>query len=262
MIGNKDRYAVVTGASSGIGYELARLFAEDGKDLVVVARSKEKLEELKADVENKYGVRVRVLPKDLSDPTSPQEIFSELEKEGISVDVLVNNAGFSVYGMFSETDWQKEAEMIQVNITSLTHLTKLFLNKMLESNSGKIMNVASAVGFVPAPLMSVYAATKSYVINFSEALANEVQGTGVSVTCFCPTATRSLFWERANAEGCKARQGRLMDSATAARVGYRALRKGKVTAIASLGYRLMLLSARLTPRSLSTRIARSMLERV
>ena len=262
MIGKEDRYALVTGASSGIGYELAKLFAQDGKNIVLVARSKDKLDELKKEIEKKSGTSVKVLTKDLSDSKSPQEIFSELEKEGITVDVLVNNAGFSVYGMFSETDWQKEAEMIQVNITSLTHLTKLFLNKMLESNSGKIMNVASAVGFVPAPLMSVYAATKSYVINFSEALANEVQGTGVSVTCFCPTATRSLFWERANAEGCKARQGRLMDSATAARVGYEALRRGKVTSIASLGYRLMLLSARLTPRGLSTRMTRSNLERV
>jgi len=176
MIGSKNGYALVTGASSGIGYELAKLFAKDGKNVVIVARSQDKLEELKREIENKYGTSVRVLVKDLSDPNSPQEIYSELEKDKVNVDVLVNNAGFALFGKFYETDWQTEAEMIQVNITSLTHLTKLFLKKMIENRSGKIMNVSSGAGFVPGPLISVYAATKSYVLHFSEALANEEKG--------------------------------------------------------------------------------------
>ena len=145
--------------------------------------------------------------------------------------------------------------MIQVNITSLTHLTKLFLNKMLENNSGKIMNIASSIGFFSASLMSVYAATKSYVIHFSEALANEVQGTGVSVTCFCPTATRSLFWERANAQHSRAyKMMKMMDSATAARIGYRAIKRGKVITLASQQDKFMVFSNRFVPRGLCTRV--------
>lgn len=257
MIGSKESYALVTGASSGIGYELAKLFAKDGKNIVVVARSKDKLEELKTDLEKGHGVKVEVLVKDLSDPKSPQEIFSELEKEGINVDVLVNNAGFAVYGVFSETSWQKEAEMLQVNIVSLTQLTKLFLRKMLENKAGKIMNISSAAGFGPTPWFSVYAATKSYVLSFSEALANEVKGTGVSVTCFCPGVVITRFYERANAERSKAlKRGVLsMDVAATARLGYRALAKGKVTAIAGLPASLGVFSYRFLPRRLGCRIA-------
>ena len=255
MIGKGDQYALVTGASSGIGYELAKLFAQDGKNIVVVARSKDKLENLKTEVENKYGITVRVLLKDLSDPKSPQEIFSELDQENINVDVLVNNAGFSVHGLFSETDWQKEYEMIQVNIASLTHLTKLYLNKMLENNSGKIMNIASSIGFFSAPLMSIYAATKAYVIHFSEAIASEVNGTGVSIICFCPTTTKSQFWERANAEHSRAHNRmRMMDSATAAKIGYNALKRGNVIATASRMDKLMILFYRFSPRGLYTKI--------
>jgi short-subunit dehydrogenase len=259
MIGNKDSYALVTGASSGIGYELAKLFARDGKNIVVVARSKDKLEELKGNLEKEHGTKVRVLPKDLSNPKAPQEIFSELEKEGINVDVLVNNAGFAVYGMFSDSDWQKEAEMIQVNITALTALTKLFLKKMLEDKSGKIMNISSVGGFIPAPWYSMYHATKAYVLSFSEALANEVKGTGVSVTCFCPGVTKTLFYERANAEKSKALKSRVlsMDAATVARLGYKALAKGKVTAIAGLPMSLAVFFSRFAPRSLVARMARA-----
>ena len=262
MIGSKDGCALVTGASSGIGYELAKLFAKDGKNIVVVARSQDKLEELKTEFENKYGTSVKVLPKDLSLPEAPQEIFSELEKEHIEVDVLVNNAGFSVYGMFSQTSWEKESEMIQLNIISLTHLTKLFLEKMLENKSGKILNIASVAGFVASPWLSVYGGTKAYVLNFSEALSNEVRGTGVTVTCFCPGNTKTLFWERGNAEDSKAhrRQFMFMDASTVARLGYKALAKGKTTVVAGLPMSLaMMFSTRLLPRGLATRMSGSML---
>jgi len=262
MIGSKDGYALVTGASSGIGYELARLFAKDGKNLVVVARSRDKLEELKGDLEKEHGIKVRVLPKDLSDPRSPQEIFSELDKEGINVDVLVNNAGFAVYGNFSDSDWQKEAEMLQVNIVSLTQLTKLFLKKMLEKKSGKIMNISSGVGFMPSPLVSVYSGTKHYVLGFSNAIANELKGTGVSVTCFCPTVTKTLFYQRANAENCKALKSRalVMDAATTAKLGYRALAKGKTTAAAGLPLSLMMFWVRFMPRNLVCSLSKSVLQ--
>jgi short-subunit dehydrogenase len=261
MIGSKEKYALVTGASSGIGYEMAKLFAQDGKNIVVVARSQDRLEKLKTEIENKSGTKVIVLVKDLSKPNAPQEIFSELGKKSINVDVLVNNAGFNVYGEFAGTDWGQEAEMLQVNITSLTQLTKLFLKKMLENKSGKIMNVASGAAFAPLPLSSVYAATKAYVLHFSEALANEVEGTGVSVTCFCPAATRSRFYERANAEDIKMAKGRMMDSDRAARIGYAALKKGKVIKVAGVSTSLICFAPRLAPRSLVTKISRSFLER-
>jgi short-subunit dehydrogenase len=260
MIGSIDGYALVTGASSGIGYELAKLFARDGKNIIVVARSQDKLEELKTEIENKYGTNVRVLVKDLSDPNSPQEIYSELERENINVDVLVNNAGFAVYGMFAETDWGKESEMIQVNIISLTYLTKLFLKHMLENKSGNILNVSSLGGFLPYPWYSVYAATKAHVLHFSEALANELGGSGVSVTCLCPGATETLFWERSNSKDSRGGKGRLMDAAKVAVVGYKALKKGKVIAIPGLIYNFTPIAVRIVPRSRLARIARFMAE--
>jgi short-subunit dehydrogenase len=262
MIGNKDSYALVTGASSGIGYELARLFAKDGKNVVVVARSRDKLEELKKDLEKAHGTKVKVLAKDLSDPQSPQEIFAELGKEGIDVDVLVNNAGFAEYGKFADTDWQKEAEMLQVNIVSLTALTKLFLKKMVERRSGKILNVSSGLGLSPAPLFSVYGATKAYVANFSGTLADELRHSGVSVTCFFPWVTKTGFWERANAQNCKAKKMKLMDAATAAKVAYVALRRGNATAFANRQMSLMVFLSRFTPKSLVTAMQRSELEPV
>jgi short-subunit dehydrogenase len=260
MIGSKDGYALVTGASSGIGYELAKLFAEDGKNVVVLARSQNKLEDLKKEIEDKYGTMVIILVKDLSDPNSPQEIFAQLEQEGKKVDVLVNNAGFTVWGKFSDNDWQKESEMIQVNITALTHLTKLYLPKMLGNRSGKILNVASLVGFAPSPFCAMYAASKAYVLHYSEALANELQGTGVSVTCLCPGPTETLFYERANIHNCRGVKMKMMDAATAAKVGYKALEKGKVISIPGFQNRLMPLVFRILPRGITTWMGGKILE--
>ncbi|MBM4333382.1 MAG: SDR family oxidoreductase [Deltaproteobacteria bacterium] len=262
MIGGKDSYALVTGASSGMGYEYAKLFAKDGKNIVVLARSRDKLEGLKRDLEKEHGTKVMVLVKDLADPKAPQEVFSELEKVSINVDVLVNNAGFGVYGKFQNTDWQKEAEMIQVNIIALTQLTKLFLKKMLENKSGKILNISSGVGLIPAPWSSVYGGTKHYVLGFSNAIAHELKGTGVSVTCFCPGNTRTPFFERGGAEGAKMSKRRMleMDAATAARHGYKALARGKTTAGAGLTNSFMFFVVRLVPRSLSCSIMNYMLQ--
>ena len=262
MIGSKDSYALVTGASSGMGYEYAKLFAKDGKNIVVLARSQDKLEGLKRDLEKQHGTKVMVLVKDLADPKAPQEVFSGLEKEGINVDVLVNNAGFDVYGKFQDTDWKKEAEMIQVNIIALTQLTKLFVKKMLEKKSGKILNISSTVGLMPCPWSSVYSGTKHYVLGFSNAIAHELKGTGVSVTCFCPGNTKTLFFERAGAEDAKANKRRIqqMDAATAARHAYRALEKGKTTATAGLLYSLMMFGIRLVPRNLVCSISNSVMQ--
>jgi short-subunit dehydrogenase len=260
MIGSKEKYALVTGASSGIGYELAKRFAKDGKNIVVVARRRDRLEQLKRDIENDYRTRVVVLVKDLSKPSSPQEIFTELEQQNINIDVLVNNAGYSVWGMFSQTELQRELDMIQVNITSLTHLTKLFLKKMLDNKSGKILNVSSGVGFYSAPLMAVYASTKSYVLHFSEALADELKGTGVTVTCLFPDATKTEFWEMANASRSRATKA-MENPAKTAENGYRALEKGKKFILSGgLINRLAPITVRIAPRSLIIRSCKYFLE--
>jgi uncharacterized protein len=259
MIGSKEKYALVTGASSGIGYELAKLFAQDGKNIVVVARSQDRLEKLKTEIEKKSGTKVIVLVKDLSKPDAPQEIFSELERENINVDVLVNNAGFPVRGKFAETDLKEELNMIQVNITSLTHFTKLFMKKMVDNKSGWILNVASTGGFAPFPLFSVYAASKAYVLSFTEALANELQGTGVSVTCLCPGPTDTRFYERGDAGNAKfVKTMKMMDAARVARIGYMALKKGRVMVVAGLVWSGFIFGYRFLPRKLVTRMGRSL----
>jgi uncharacterized protein len=262
MIGSPERYALITGASSGIGYELAKIFAKDGKNIVVVARSREQLEDLKREIENKHGTKVKVLAKDLSDPKAPPEIFSELEKERIYIDVLVNNAGFGVYGMFLETDLREELDMIQVNDASLIHLTKLFLKGMVRDKSGYILNAASLCAFLPTPMEAVYCSTKAFVLHFSEALANELQGTGVSVTCLCVGLARTGFQKRAHMENCKVAKRKMMDAATVAEAGYKALKRGKVIEIPGLVYKFAPWFARFAPRNVVTRVVRSQHERV
>ena len=258
MIGHKDRYALVTGATSGIGYELVKLLAKDGKNLIIVARDKKRLEEVKTEIENEYRTRVKLLPKDLSDPKAPVEIFSELEKEDINVDVLVNNAGFVVYGLFSETDLQKELEMIQLYVSTLTHMTKLFLKKMLENKSGWILNVSSGMALLSVPVLSVYSASKAYTLHFSEALANELHGTGVSVTCLCPPQTETEIFRRAKIENTKLARSKKMGAATVAEAGYIALKKGKVIVTPGLKSQLLPIVIRILPRSVLTKMARSM----
>jgi short-subunit dehydrogenase len=258
MIGHKDRYALVTGATSGIGYELVKLLAKDGKNLIIVARDKKRLEEVKTEIENEYRTRVKLLPKDLSDPKAPVEIFSELEKEDINVDVLVNNAGFVVYGLFSETDLQKELKMIQLYVSTLTHMTKLFLKKMLENKSGWILNVSSGMALLSVPVLSVYSASKAYTLHFSEALANELHGTGVSVTCLCPPQTETEIFRRAKIENTKLARSKKMGAATVAEAGYIALKKGKVIVTPGLKSQLLPIVIRILPRSVLTKMARSM----
>jgi uncharacterized protein len=262
MIGSKEKYALVTGASSGIGCELARLIAQDGKDLVIVARRKDRLEELQAEIAIKYRTSVIVLPQDLSVPQAPDEIFSQLQGKRINVDVLVNNAGYGVYGPFLETDLRQELEMIQVNAASLIHLTKLFLKGMVQDKSGYILNMASLCAFLPTPMESVYCSTKSFVLHFTEALANELQGTGVSVTCLCVGLARTEFQSRAHMENCKVSKRKMMDAATVAEAGYKALKKGKLIEIPGTVYKFAPWFARFAPRSMVTRVVRSQHEPV
>ncbi len=254
--------ALITGASGGIGLELARLFAAGGYDLVLVARSTTKLEELAGEL-RKHGAAVRVLAKDLARPESPEEVFRELEAAGVAVDVLVNNAGFATYGPFAETDLQKELEELQLNVVTLTHLTKKLLPGMLARRRGGVLNLASTAGFQPGPLMAVYYATKAYVISFSEALAEELSGTGVTVSVLCPGPTATGFQRRAGMEASKLFSGvmQVADAAAVARAGYEGFRAGKRIVIPGLLNKVGVQSIRISPRSLATRIVKRMQER-
>lgn len=248
--------ALITGASSGIGYELSGLFARDGYNLVLVARNKQSLEQRADELEEKFGASAKIISKDLAVPMSPDEIFAELQRESIQIDVLVNNAGFNVYGPFSETDLMKELQMIQVNLVSLTYLTKLFLPGMVKRGYGRILNIGSTGSFVPVPLNAVYCATKAYVLNFSEAIAEELEGTGVTVTALCPGATRTEFSRRAQMEDIKLFQGRVMDARTVAEIGYRALMKGRRVVIAGIDNRLQMFLTRFAPRKMVAKIVK------
>lgn len=258
---NSRNTALVTGASSGIGKELARLLAQDQHDLVLVATNGNKLEELAKELRQKWNARVTVIAKDLSTPTAAREVFSELQNRNIRVSVLINNAGFNVYGPFVETDLESELRMIHVNLLALTSLTKLFVHPMVEQGFGRILNVASTGSFSPAPLDSVYCATKAYVLSFSEAIAEELKGTGVTVTALCPGPTATEFAERAQMTGTKIFNGRLMSAKDVASVGLNALMRKKTIVVTGLANRAMVFSIRFSPRSLVTKIAKGMLSR-
>ncbi len=247
---------LITGASSGIGYELAHLFARDGFRLVLVARSQDRLVKLAGELKEKYNASAAILPKDLSHPLSPSEIFIELQERSIHIDVLVNNAGYGNHGLFTETNLTDELEMIQVNVTSLTHLTKLFLKEMLKKREGKILNVASTAAFQPGPLMAVYYATKAFVLSFSEALSEELRGTGVSVTCLCPGPTQSDFQKRAGLKDILLLRAGMMDSKTVARAGYHGLMKNNTLVIPGLSSKFFAFLIRFSPRSWVTRVVK------
>ncbi len=259
--GQHKQTALITGASGGIGYELAKLFAQDGYNLVLVARNAQKLTQIADDFKQKYGIAAKVIAKDLAIPTSPEEIFTELQQESIKIDALVNNAGFASYGLFHEIDMTSELQMIQVNVVCLTHLTKLFLKDMVKQGSGKILNLASTAAFQPGPLMAVYYATKAYVLSFSEAIANELEGTGVTVTALCPGPTESGFQQRAAMEDSKLVSGqKIMDAETVAKIGYRSLLEGKTVIIPGVKNKIMAESIRFTPRKMVTKLVRNMQE--
>ena len=194
---NKQKTALITGPTSGIGFELISLFCKDNIDLVLVSRNEERLQKIKEDVIKNYNINVALFPIDLSHTNSAKKVYEFCVKNNLEIDYLVNNAGFGIYGLFEEAPIQLDQEMIQLNITSLTELTKYFALEMKKRGFGKIMNVASTASFQPGPWMSVYCATKHYVLAFSEAIAEEFKGSGVSVTTLCPGPTISGFQERA-----------------------------------------------------------------
>lgn len=250
--------ALVTGSSSGIGFELAQVLAEAGASLVLVARARDRLEGLAEMVQKHYSVSARVIARDLAVSAVPDEIFKELQDAGVTVDILVNNAGFGAHGLFAEIDMAEQLRMVQVNVAALTHLTRLFLPGMLQRRKGKILNVASTAAFQPGPMMAVYYATKAYVLSFSEAIANETVGSGVSVTALCPGPTTTEFQQRAGVGHTKLMQGRIMSAGAVALAGYRGMLAGKSLVIPGFRNRLLAFYVRFLPRKLVVSLVRSM----
>lgn len=245
----EKNYALVTGASSGIGLELIKLLAADKYNLVLVARSEEKLNELAGELKLKYNINVIVIAKDLSQIDAAKEIFNHLSKENITVDILINNAGFGGKGVFAETNLDYELSMMQVNMGVLVELTKYFLPRLLSRKHGKIMNVASTAAFASGPFMAVYYATKAFVLSFTEAVANEVKGTGITVTALCPGPTNTGFQKQAGVENTNLFASNVMSAASVARTGYKAMNKGKTIVIAGLSNKLLIFSIRFSPRN-------------
>ncbi len=252
-----NQTALITGASGGIGYELARLFARDHYNLVLVARSADKLSQLADELQRQYQVTVKTMALDLSASPAPRFIFDQLQREGTAIDVLVNNAGYGSFGEFATMPVEDTLGQIHLNVAALTLLTRLFVPAMVERHSGRIMNVASTAGFQPGPLMAVYYATKAYVISFSEALANELKPRGVSVTCFCPGATDTGFATRAGNDKTRLFQKfGPMDVKTVAADGYRGMMKGKTLVISGMKNWIVAESVRFAPRKAVTALSR------
>jgi uncharacterized protein len=248
--------ALVTGASSGIGRDLALQFAAGGYDLVVVARRAAALEQLAAEVTRVHGVSATAITADLAEPSAPREIYDRLALTGTAIDVVVNNAGFGGGGTVAALPLERQLEMIQVNVTALTALTRLFLPGMLERSRGGILNVGSTAGFQPGPLMAVYYATKAYVLSFTEALAEEVVDSDLRVSCLCPGPTSTEFAETAKMTNSNLFKRATMTSADVARIGYEGWTKRKVIVIPGFPNRQGVALVRFAPRSMVRKIVK------
>lgn len=255
--------ALITGASAGIGYALAELFARHGHNLVLVARSEEKLRSMAQQFGTMYRVQTKVIAADLSKHDAPVKLFDQLRQEATAIDVLVNNAGFGYYGAFRESDIQRELDMMQLNMVSLTHLCKLFLNQLPKGQHGKIMNVSSTAAFPPAgPFMAVYYASKAYVQSFTEALAAELENENITVTALCPGPTKTNFKDAANLEGSGLFSKQFVaDARSVARAGFDGMMAGKVVVIPGINNKLTVFSTRVVPRSFMRRMVKRIQEK-
>ncbi|PWN06429.1 SDR family NAD(P)-dependent oxidoreductase [Rhodohalobacter mucosus] len=254
--------ALITGASSGIGMELARVFAREGYNLLITARREEKLRELANHLEEAFRINVICLAADLSTPESPREVYDFAVSNNLNVTVLINNAGIGDYGFFHRSDWDKTATMIDLNMRSLTHLTRLFLPDLISKQRSYIMNVASTAAFQPGPLMSVYYASKQYVLAFGEAIDNELNHTGVHVTTLCPGPVKTEFQDTANMQKSKlVDRIPMAEAEDVAEYGYKAMMKGKRVAIHGFQNKISSVIVRWLPRRLVTWSVRKLQER-
>ncbi len=258
----KSGIGLVTGAASGLGFELALLLAKDGYDLILVDVNAEKLQEAKCEIAALYPSEIQIIHKDLSEQNVAEEIFHDIQ--GKQVDVLINNAGFGIFGSFNDTDWERDLAMLNLHVITTTHLTKLILKGMVARGSGKILNMSSLAAFQPGPLMSLYYASKAYILSFSEAIANELKGSGVTVTALCPGQTKTCFQEVVS-NGAKHTENRIKfnisDAKKVAEYGYEAMRKGKVVAIPGNFNKFLSKLPRFVPRRTATAIIRKIQEK-
>jgi len=245
---------MITGASSGIGVELARLFAADGSDLVLVARRADRLAEIAEELKGRFGTAPTVMPADLTDYEARTALVNQLQKSGARIDVLVNDAGFGARGAVAELSAERQLEMIELNIAALVHLTTLFLPGMKERGQGGILNVASTAAFQAGPFMAVYYASKAFVLHFTEALAAELRDTPLSVTCLAPGPTRTEFASTAAVERTRLFSAGVMDAETVARAGYRGFRRKRLIVIPGLKNKALALTVRLVPRAFTRRV--------
>jgi uncharacterized protein len=250
-----EKTALVTGASAGLGRELARLFAKDGHDVVLVARRRDRLDALAKELAAAFGVKATVIAADLGDRAAPSAIADELRARGMAVDFLVNNAGFGTCGAFERSELSRELEMVDVNIRALMQLTRLFLPDMLARKRGRILNIASVAGFVPGPYMATYYASKAFVLSFTEALSSELAGTGVTATASCPGPTATEFGSVAGSAKTKLFERRVAQAEQVARHAYKAMLEGKVVAISGFMNKLIAWSVRISPRATLRSIA-------
>jgi uncharacterized protein len=250
----RNETVLVTGASSGLGLELADLFARDGADLILVARRLERLEEVAERLTTDHGVRTLVIPMDLSEPGSVDRLAESIHEMGLQVDVLVNSAGFGARGPFAAMPADRVGGMLEVNIGALTNLTRHFLPGMIERGRGGVINLGSLAGFLPGALMTTYYASKAYVLAFSEALSEEVRGTGVTVCCVAPGPTDTGFVEAAEIEGIRFFRLGAMDARSVAETGYRAFRKGNALSLPGASTRAAAFLLRFSPRALTRRV--------
>ncbi len=250
---NNQKWAVVTGASSGIGLEFARIFAKNNVNLVLVARNINALNSLATELKSHYKIKVLVYELDLSEISNLELLVNNLDKQKITPKYLINNAGFGDFGTFRETSWDKELKMINVNIIALTYLTKMYITRMAGKERSYIVNVASGAAFQPGPLMAVYFATKSYVLHLSEAVAEELSGSNITLTTLCPGPTQSNFWSVAGKDKTFGIMGRMPTSKQVAEYGYQAMLDARRVAVYGWTNRLGTLLVRFLPRSWVTK---------
>lgn len=252
---------LITGASTGIGASLAQLYAQDGYQLILVARSKDKLDELAAQFKKSYHTQTIVIEMDLQKSHAAEHLKERVEAERLEVDILINNAGYGLFGEFADADLEQQTGMIDLNVRTLTRLSRLFLPEMLHRKKGVILNVASVAAFQPGPLMAVYYASKAYVLSFSEALANELQGSGVQVSVLCPGPTSTPFQRRAKLENSKLIDMKAMDVHTVARQGYEGVKAGKTIIIPGWRNRFQICLLRFFSRAFIIKIVRRVQEK-
>ena len=243
--------ALITGASGGLGLSFVNIFARDGYDLVLVARNAERLEEIKKQIEKEYNVKATVVAKDLCKPEGAQEVYDATRNSGIKVDVLVNNAGFGDFGEFHKSDINKQIRMVDLNCTALMHLCHLYIPDMIKNGGGNILNVDSIAAFQPGPLMSVYYATKAFVLSFSQALHRELKGTGVKVTALCPGPIRTNFDAAADlGESGLFKNLKVWDPDVVAQFGYKNMKRGKAVCVCGFMNKIIVFANRFAPRAL------------